>query len=99
MLVLGLAASFAPAMFRAAEDWPSIHAWLVGDAPQPQELKEQVPDQVLDHILRIRAGFESLRTQLMEARAEVLVMLAGDERRLFTGIQVPQLCTFLGAGV
>ena len=96
MLVLGLAASFAPAMFRAAEDWPSIHAWLVGDTPQPQELKEQVPDQVLDHIRRIRSGFESLRTQLMEARAEVLVMLASDDGRMFTGIQVPQFCTFLG---
>lgn len=99
MLVLGLAASFAPTMFRAAEEWPKIHDWLVGDAPQPHDLAEQMPDQVPEQIQRIRAGFETLRAQLQAAEVEVLVMLASDDGRVFTGVQVPQFCTYLGGEI
>src|SRR5579862_958732 len=99
MLVLGLAASFAPSMFRAAAEWPAIHDWLVGNAPQPHELKEQLTDQVPDQIRRIKAAFETLHEQLRATRAEVLVMLASDDGRVFTGVQVPQFCTYLGEEV
>lgn len=96
MLVLGLAASFAPSMFRDAEDWPRIHAWLTGSTPQPAELVEQMPDQVRAQQDRIRAGFQRLRAQLQAARPDVLVMLASDTGRVFTGVQVAQFCTYLG---
>lgn len=96
MLVVGLAASFAPAMFRQAEEWPKIHRWLTGEAPQPGELAEQMPGQVQRQIERVQSGFGTLREQLLAARPDALVVLASDNGRVFTSVQVPQFCTFLG---
>lgn len=96
MLVLGLAASFAPAMYREADDWPKVHDWLVGDAPQPFELADQGPEEVAREIERIRAGFQRLSEQLAAARPEAAVMLASDSGRVFASVQVPQFCAFLG---
>jgi protocatechuate 4,5-dioxygenase beta chain len=83
-------------MFRDADQWPKLHDWLVGEAPQPRELAEQAPGEVQRQLERIRAGFGSLRRQLEAARPDALVMLASDTGRVFTGVQVPQFCTYLG---
>jgi hypothetical protein len=96
LLVLGLAASFAPAMLRVADEWPKIHDWLVGDAPQPDEAAKQLAGEVPAQVERIRGGLASLRKQLESARPDALVILASDTGRVFTGVQVPQLCTYLG---
>src|SRR5438309_11709185 len=96
MLGPGLACSFAPAMFRAAPEWKSIHAWLTGDAPQPPQLLEETPDVIDSHARRIGQAFDSLRHELTVFRPDALVILASDNGRLFTDVQIPQLATFLG---
>jgi Catalytic LigB subunit of aromatic ring-opening dioxygenase len=97
VFVLGLAASFAPPMFREAAEWPTLHDWLVGDAPQPDEYAAQTPEMIDEEIGRINSGFARLREQLDAARPDVLLMLASDTGRVFTGVQVPQFCTYVGA--
>ena len=96
MLGLGLACSYAPAMFRDAAQWPKLHAWLTEGAPQPPQLADETPEVIQQYVARIAAGFAALRQRLEEYRPDALVMLASDTGRVFTGVQVPQLATFLG---
>lgn len=96
MLTLGLAASYAPAMFREPAEWGKVHDWLVADVAQPPELAKETPDLLEEHAGRVRRAFDALRESLAQARAEALVVLASDTGRVFTGVQVPQMCTFLG---
>lgn len=96
MLGLGLAVSYAPAMFRQAAEWPHIHHWLTGSAPQPLELSQETGDVVGQHITRIDAGFAALRQRVEGFRPDAVVMLASDTGRLFTRVQIPQFWTYLG---
>jgi protocatechuate 4,5-dioxygenase beta chain len=96
MLVLGLASSFAPAMFREPSEWPKIHQWLTGAAPQPGELGGETAEIIQQHAVRIRAGFKTLSEKLEESKIDALIALAADNGRVFTRVQVPQFATYLG---
>jgi len=96
MLVLGLASSYSPAMFREAPEWPKIHDWLTGNAPQPLEFGRETPEILQQHAQRIHAGFEILRKKLEESKPDALLMLAADSGRVFTRVQIPQFATYLG---
>ncbi len=96
MLGPGLACSFAPAMFRPTSEWKRFHAWLTNGAPQPPQLAEETPEAVEAHAARIEAGFGALTQELSDYRPDALVLLASDNGRVFTGVQVPQFATFLG---
>ena len=96
MLGLGLASSYVPSMFREARDWPKIRDWLVGDAPQPDVIAEEASDVLVKQVKRIKRGFAEQRKRLKEFRPGAVVILASDTGRLFTGVQVPQFCTYLG---
>jgi protocatechuate 4,5-dioxygenase beta chain len=99
MLTLGLAASYAPAMFRDPGEWGRIHEWIAGDVPQPRELEQETPDVMAAHAERIRAGFDAMRQRLVDDRIDAVIVLASDTGRVFSGAQVPQLCTYLGAEI
>ena len=96
MLTLGLAASYAPSMFRDPVEWRRIHQWLAGEVPQPRELEQESTEVMQSQAKRIQAGFDTLRQQLADARIDALIMLGSDTGRVFSGAQVPQLCTYLG---
>ena len=96
MLGLGLAASYVPSMFRDAGEWAKVHKWLTGDAPQPPELAEETPEVVKQQVSRIQAGYADLRKRLEQLKPDALVVLASDTGRMFTQVQVPQFCTYLG---
>lgn len=96
MLSVGLAASYAPSMFRQASEWPRIHRALTHDVPQPVGLAAETPSVVQEHIDRIHAGFAAMRAQIEAASVDALVMLGSDNGRVFTGVQIPQFCTYLG---
>ncbi len=96
MLGLGLATSYAPAMYRDPGEWPKLHEWLTGDAPQPHELADESPEALQQQQGRIKSGFAALRDQLAEYKPDVLVVLASDSGRLFSPVQVPQFWTYLG---
>lgn len=96
MLSLGLAISYAPAMFREAADWPAIRRALTGDAPEPFQLGDETGEVVQSQAQRIRASLDAIRGHLEDARIDAVVMLGSDSGRVFSGIQVPQLCTYLG---
>jgi len=83
-------------MFRPSSEWQRIHAWLTNGAPQPPQLAEEMPEAVEAHAGRIERGFAALRQELSSYRPEAIVMLANDNGRVFTGVQVPQFATFLG---
>lgn len=99
MLGLGLASSFAPAMFRDPKEWRQIHERLTGDAPQPTELVAETAEVLEEQSRRIQRGFAALREQLEEFRPDALVILASDSGRVFTSVHVPQFATFLGAEI
>ena len=96
MLGLGLAASFVPSMYRDAAEWPKIHDWLMGDAPQPLELAEETPEVVAAQAERINADLAILRDQLASYKPDAIVAVVSDSGRLFTKVQVPQFTTFVG---
>jgi aromatic ring-opening dioxygenase catalytic subunit (LigB family) len=96
MLVLGLAASYSPAVLRPTAEWPKIHKWLTGDVPQPLELAQDTPDKLKWYADGIKSGYESLSKQIEAYKPDVLVVLTADDGRLFTQVQVPQFATFVG---
>ena len=96
MLELGLAASYAPAMYRDPNEWKAIHGWLVGDAPQPLELADETDGVIREHAERVKANLGRFRAELEECNPSALVVLVSDTGRMFSRLQVPQFCTFLG---
>jgi hypothetical protein len=97
MFNLAMAVSYAPGMYRAVSEWPMLHAWAAGEIPQPREYAAETDEVRQDQVRRIEAAFETLRGQLQTHRIEALVVLATDNGRLYSNVQVPQLSTFLGA--
>jgi protocatechuate 4,5-dioxygenase beta chain len=83
-------------MFRDPAEWDRVHQWLAGNVPQPSELAKETPDVLAAQAQRVRAGFDVLRQRLIDDRIEAVVWLASDTGRVFSGAQVPQLCTYLG---
>lgn len=96
MLELGIALSYAPSIYRDAAEWPKIHQWLTEGAPRPPELAQETPEVLQRLKERADAGLRALRLQLEQTRPDAVIMLASDTGRVFSGIQVPQLSTFLG---
>lgn len=97
MLGLTLATSNVSAMYRPRSDWQRIYdsQTTEGISP-PNELAEETDEAVDDYIKRIDAGFATLRKQLDAYRPDVVVVLGYDDGTAFSGVQIPQICTFTG---
>ncbi len=96
MLELGVALPFNHSMYRPAEEWPALHEWIIGPSRQPLELAEETPEVIRQHIARADTAAAIIRHKLEESRPDALVVLVSDHGRLFSPVQVPQFCTFLG---
>jgi protocatechuate 4,5-dioxygenase beta chain len=83
-------------MYRDAQEWPALHTWLTAGAPQPLELARETAEIVLQQAARVRAALAAMHQRLQDYRPDVVVILASVTERVFTGVQIPQLSTFLG---
>ena len=94
MIVVGVALPFNHSVYRPAQEWPKLHEWVMGPSYPPRS--EETPEELQQQVARIGTAAAIIRHQLDEARPDVMVVLATDHGRLFSNVQVPQLCTFTG---
>ncbi len=84
-------------MFVAAEHWPAVHRALVRDVPQPAQLALETPEVIVDHVRRVKAGFDALRAQIEAVKPDVLIILGDDQNELFSNAMIPAFAIFVGA--
>jgi hypothetical protein len=100
MLGLVLATSNAPSMYRPRKDWQAIlESQSKEGIPSPNELADETDEMVDEYITRIQKGFETLRGQLESYKPDVVVVLGYDDGTAFSGVQVPQICTYTGSEI
>jgi hypothetical protein len=97
MLRLVVGTSNSPSMYRPRSAWQAIYdAHTNPETPPPNELADETDEVVDGYIERIAAAQKVLRDKLVAAKPDVIVMLGYDDGTAFSGIQIPQLCTFTG---
>lgn len=97
MLGLALATSNAPAIYRPRSAWQAIYDKQKNEGtPPPNELADETDEIADGYAQRIQAAVAALRDQLKSHKPDVVVMLGYDDGVTFSGIQVPQFCTFTG---
>ncbi|MGE0057694.1 MAG: hypothetical protein AB7P33_09495 [Dehalococcoidia bacterium] len=100
MLGLALAASNVPYMYRPRSTWQTLYdSQTTEGIPPPNELAQETDADQDQHAARIEAGFKALRAQIDAYRPDVLVVLGYDDGTCFSGVQVPQLCTYTGSEI
>ena len=91
---LGLASSHAPIITTPLEMWEPTYKRItkdVVDVPQPPEAALETAEVRASYMKRIEDSFETLRQQLADYKAELLVMIGGDQTELYDLSNVPQL--------
>lgn len=91
MLVAGVALPFNHSMYRPVDQWQRVRQWVQGAAVGDPRIKDETPEVLQAQKLRVEVAAGVIRHRLMEARPEVLVVLATDHGRLFSAVQQPQL--------
>jgi hypothetical protein len=94
-LGLGLAASHAPSMFAAAEDWPRLHQVLTRGLPQPPQAAQETADVIAGYVKRIQGGFRTLRARLEAYAPDAIIIVGDDQREVFSKAITPQLAILL----
>lgn len=93
---LGLASSHAPSMDARLEQWAPIYQRLIRNVPQPPEASQETPEVIRSYIGRIQSGFATLRRQLTDYRADLLIIIGGDQTEMFDDSNKPNLMIYLG---
>jgi len=91
MLASVTALSFAPAMYRNRSEWRPLF-------PHPN-VELETADVLDGYADRFNAAFDALAGRITEVAPDRVVVLTADDGRLFTPVQVPQFCTFLGSSI
>ncbi len=99
MLVFGVGLPFNHFMYRPVEEWPDLHAWIRGNAPQAPERAAETAAVLEGQAKRIAAAAANIRDQLNLARPDALVILATDHGRMFSDVQIPQISTIMAAEI
>ena len=95
MLTLCAAVSHNPFMYRPADQWERLSEYvLAGRPPHPVALADETAFD--EYRRRIDHGFDELKRWLTGSAPSAIVVLCSDDGRLFSGVQVPQFCTYLG---
>ena len=95
MISLVAACSHNSAMYRPSAEWPKVLAWALGGwTGHPSS--DEAPEAIAAHETRISNSFAALRQRFDAADPRALVVVCTDSGRLFSNVQVPQFCTFLG---
>ena len=98
MISLVAACSHNPAVYRPSAEWPKVLAWALGGRTGHPSSDES-PEAIAAHETRLGNSFAALRQRLDDAAPKSLVVVCTDSGRLFSSVQVPQFCTFLGEGL
>lgn len=93
---LGLASSHAPSINAPLEQWAPIYKRFSRNVPQPPEASEETPEVIRSYIQRIQSAFATLRQQLADYRADLLVIIGGDQTEMFDDSNKPNLMIYLG---
>ena len=70
-------------------------AWALGGRTG-HPLADEAPEAIAAHETRLSNAFAALRQRFDAAAPKALVVVCTDSGRLFSNVQVPQFCTFLG---
>jgi protocatechuate 4,5-dioxygenase beta chain len=84
-------------MFVAAEQWPTVHASLVRDAPQPPQFAQETPDVIAGYVRRVNQGFATLRAQLEAAKPDAVIIIGDDQNEIFSNALIPSFAIYIGA--
>ncbi len=95
-VVIGMACSHSPVLYRPRKDWPEIYQKLVGDVAQPNRAETETVETLDDYEKRINSGFEVLSKVLADSKPDTVVVLGSDKHRVFNETQIPQISVFVG---
>jgi Catalytic LigB subunit of aromatic ring-opening dioxygenase len=94
---LGLAASHAPNVFVAPDDWEVRYKRAIDDVPQPLKAKEETQEVRRAYGRRIEAAFATLRAKLEAYKPDALIMVSDDHSEMFDESRCnPSLAMFVG---
>jgi len=94
---LGLASSHGGAVgLKSVEDWQEYYAPMKDRSPQPPHSDLETPEVLQDYIGRNRRAFDTLRDQLAAYKAELLIIIGGDQMEMFDHSNVPNLMMYFG---
>jgi hypothetical protein len=94
---LGLAASHAPNVFIAPEDWDTRYKAAIDDVPQPLKAKEETLEVRRAYAQRIESSFTILRQKFEAYRPDALIMVSDDHSEMFDEFRCnPSLAMFIG---
>ena len=94
---LGLAASHAPNVFIAPEDWETRYQSAIEDVPQPLQVQQETPEVCAQYGERIENAFELLSDKLSEYKPDALIMVSDDHSEMFDeDLCNPNIAMFLG---
>jgi len=94
---VGLAASHAPNVFIAPEDWDTRYKAAIDDVPQPLGAGAETLDVRRAYARRIEASFATLRARFEAYRPDALIMVSDDHSEMYDEHACnPSLAMFIG---
>ena len=82
-------------MYRPSAEWPKVLAWALGGRTG-HPLAGESPEAIAAQETRLGNAFAAFQQRFDAAAPKALVVVCTDSGRLFSNVQVPQFCTFLG---
>ncbi len=95
-VVIGMACSHSPVLYRPRSSWSGIYQTMVGDVAQPNRAETETPETLEDYEKRIDSSFEILKKELQASKPDVVVVLGSDKQRVFNETQIPQISVYVG---
>jgi hypothetical protein len=88
--------SHSPFLYATAAEWEAARTARNADEAIALELPVDTPEENVAKLARCTRAFEVLKTQLREARPDVLIIFGDDQLEQFTFENLPAFCIFVG---
>jgi protocatechuate 4,5-dioxygenase beta chain len=94
---LGIASSHgSPAFLQSAEQWENYYSKVLQNAPAAPQAAGETAEVLDGWVGRIQNGFDTLKKQLEDYGAELLIIIGGDQTEMFDLSHVPNLMMYIG---
>src|SRR5690349_18878120 len=94
---LGIASSHgSPAFLQNEQEWESYYAKVLQNAPAAPQAAGETTEVLATWAPRIQGAFDTLRKQLEDYGAELLIIVGGDQTEMFDLSHVPNLMMYIG---
>jgi hypothetical protein len=94
---VGAASSHAPSLFtRTYEGWQRLQKVLSPGVPQPPAIEDEGPEAVAGFVARTERAFEKIRSTMIAARPDVVVVISGDQDEWFDASLLPAILIYAG---